>query len=132
MHNSYYYIAIAISYGFLVTTSGYLISFVLKKISNKELSALAAEGSTEAETKKKTVFNVGNIIGKCENVLVLSFMLLDAYTAMALVVTAKTIVRKEEIEKNSVYFLAGTLINISYSVLIGFITKLVLKEIEGV
>jgi hypothetical protein len=130
MHNVSYYIVIVASYVFLTLTSGYLISFILKKISNKELEVIAEEGSTEAEKKRKTVFNVGNIIGKCENVLVLSFMLLDAYTAMALVVTAKTIVRKEEIEKNSLYFLAGTLINISYSVLIGFITKLVLKEIE--
>jgi hypothetical protein len=130
MHSLTYYIVMAASYLFLISTSGYLISFILKKISNKDLEVLAAEGSTEAEKKRKTVFNVGNIIGKCENILVLSFMLLDAYTAMALVVTAKTIVRKEEIEKNSIYFLAGTLINISYSVLIGFITKLVLKELE--
>jgi hypothetical protein len=130
MHSLTYYIVMAVSYLFLISTSGYLISFILKKISNKDLEVLAAEGSTEAEKKRKTVFNVGNIIGKCENILVLSFMLLDAYTAMALVVTAKTIVRKEEIEKNSIYFLAGTLINISYSVLIGFITKLVLKELE--
>jgi hypothetical protein len=131
MHNAVYYIVIIVSYLFLIATSGYLISYILKKITNKELEVLAAEGSTESEKKKNTVFNVGNIIGKCENVLVLSFMLLDAYTAMALVVTAKTIVRKEEIEKNSIYFLAGTLINISYSVLIGFITKLILKELEA-
>jgi tetrahydromethanopterin S-methyltransferase subunit B len=39
-------------------------------------------------------------------------------------------VRKEEIEKNSMYFLAGTLINVSYSVLIGFIIKMILPLIN--
>ena len=52
---------------------------------------------------------------------------MDAYTAIAIVITAKTIVRKEEIEKNSMFFLAGTLINVCYSVVVGFILKLILN-----
>jgi hypothetical protein len=56
--------------------------------------------------------------------------MLDAFTALALVVTAKTIVRKEEIEKNSMFFLAGTLINVSYSVLIGYSVKLLLATMK--
>lgn len=119
------YLIILISYVGLITSSGYLIEFVLSRISHKNLEELAEEGETEEEKKKKTIFNTGNIIGKCENILVLTFMLLNAYTALALVVTVKTIVRREEIEKNSLYFLAGTMINISYSVLWGYITKLV-------
>jgi hypothetical protein len=58
------------------------------------------------------------------------FVILEAYTAIAIVITAKTMVRKEEIEKNSMYFLAGTLLNVSYSVLVGFILKLILPLIH--
>ena len=121
-------LSVTIAYVVLVATSGYLVSFVLKKISNKGLEELAEQGVEEKEAKKKTIYNVGNVIGKCENILVLTFMLLDAYTAIALVFTAKTIIRKEDIEKNSVYFLAGTLVNVCYSVLMGFITKVIIAN----
>jgi hypothetical protein len=121
-------LSVTIAYVVLVATSGYLVSFVLKKISNKGLEELAEQGVEEKEARKKTIYNVGNVIGKCENILVLTFMLLDAYTAIALVFTAKTIIRKEDIEKNSVYFLAGTLVNVCYSVLMGFITKVIIAN----
>ena len=121
-------LSVTIAYVVLVATSGYLVSFVLKKISNKGLEELAEQGVEEKEAKKKTIYNVGNVIGKCENILVLTFMLLDAYTAIALVFTAKTIIRKEDIEKNSVYFLAGTLVNVCYSVFMGFITKVIIAN----
>ena len=42
--------------------------------------------------------------GKCENILILVFVILEAYTAIAIVITAKTMVRKEEIERDSMYF----------------------------
>ena len=72
---------------------------------------------------------IGEVIGKCENVIILAFLVLEAYTAIAIVVTAKTIVRKEEIEKNSMYFLAGTLVNVGYSVMIGFILRMLLPHL---
>jgi hypothetical protein len=58
--------------------------------------------------------DVGQIIGKCENVLVLSFVLANAYTALAVVFAAKSIVRREDMVKNSKYYLAGTLVNFTY------------------
>lgn len=121
------YIVIAAAFVFLVSTSGWLISFVLEKVTNKQLEEVAQEDAP-SEVQKR--LDIGSIIGKCENVLILVFLILEAYTALAIVVTAKTIVRKEEIEKNSMYFLAGTLINVSYSVLIGFILKLLLPLIR--
>ena len=123
------YLIIIISYLFLLASSGYLVEFILSRISHKKLEELAEQGENEEEKKKKTIFNTGNIIGKCENVLILTFMLLDAHTALALVITAKTLIRKEEIEKNSIYFLAGTMVNVSYSVLIGYIVKLILNNL---
>ena len=36
------------------------------------------------------------------------FMVLEAYTALALVFAAKAIVRREDMNKNTLFFLAGT------------------------
>lgn len=121
------YIVMAAAFALLLLTSGNVISYVLEKITAKDLKE-AADDDKPAELKERIA--VGNIIGKCENILILVFVILEAYTAIAIVITAKTMVRKEEIEKNSMYFLAGTLINVSYSVLVGFILKLILPLIK--
>jgi len=68
--------------------------------------------------------HIGNIVGRCENLLIVTFMILGAYTALAIVFTAKTWVRREDmVGQNSLYFLAGTLINVTYSIAVGAILK---------
>jgi hypothetical protein len=114
----------------LLLTSSKVVKAILKTITHKEIEDIAAEDKPEESVKKRRM-EIGAIIGKCENVLVFIFLMLDAFTALALVVTAKTIVRKEEIEKNSMFFLAGTLINVSYSVVVGYIAKLLLAELKN-
>lgn len=116
----------AAAFAMLLVTSGKVISYVLQTVTKKNLQEAAADDKPPEVNERLAV---GNIIGKCENILILVLVLLEAYTAIAIVFTAKTMVRKEEIEKNSMYFLAGTLINVSYSVLIGFILKQVLTFI---
>jgi hypothetical protein len=54
-------------------------------------------------------------------VLTLTFVLAGAYTALAVVFGAKGIVRKDDIEKNSLFYLAGTLVNLTYSVIVGLV-----------
>ncbi len=122
------YLAITAAFIVLLSTSGALVRLVLSKVAHQSLEAVAAADQPAEPVHKR--LEIGNIIGKCENILVLVLMILDAYTALAIVFTAKTMVRKEEIEKNSMYFLAGTLINVSYSVLVGFIIKLLLPLIR--
>ena len=53
-------------------------------------------------------------------------MILEAYTALALIFAAKTIVRKEDLNKNSLFFLAGTMINVTYSIMVGLIIKILI------
>ncbi len=53
-------------------------------------------------------------------------MILGAYTALALIFAAKTVVRKEDLNKNSLFFLAGTMINVTYSIMIGLIIKILI------
>ena len=67
--------------------------------------------------------DTGKLIGKCENILILSLVLANAYTALALIFGAKAIIREDEIKNNSLYFLAGTLVNVTYSLVFGLILK---------
>lgn len=122
------YLIVLVGYTVLLTTSGRIINFMLRQIANKTLEETAGKDQPEPADRKRRLA-AGQIIGKCENIIILSFILLEAYTALALVITAKTLVRKEEIEKNEMYFLVGTLVNVSYSVLISFIVKLLITVV---
>lgn len=109
-------VAIVLSgYILLLATSGRMVNYVLHSISGN--------GVVEPSREVK---DTGYVIGKCENLLLLTFMLLDAFTAMALIFTAKAIVRAEDMKKQPLYFLAGTMGNVTYSIMIGFILKILL------
>lgn len=62
----------------------------------------------------------GAVIGKCENFLALTFVLAGELTALALVFTAKSIVRVDAMKRDPQYYLGGTLVNLCYSVLMGY------------
>lgn len=106
-------ILVIAGYIFLILTSGIVLNFILNKISHGKLS----------ETITTNEKDTGFVIGKCENILIMTFMLLDAYVALAIVFAAKTIVRSEDMHKNSLFFLAGTMINVTYSIMVGAVVK---------
>lgn len=118
----------AAAFTLLLLTSGAVVRMVLSKVAQQSMEQVAGADKPEETVKKR--LEIGSIIGKCENILILVFLILDAFTALAIVITAKTMVRKEEIEKNSMYFLAGTLVNVSYSVVVGFVLKMLLSNIK--
>ena len=74
--------------------------------------ALEDESDREQDT--------GWLIGRLENVLVFALVYLGAYTALSIVFAAKSFVRREDIASgDTAYYLAGTLLNFTYSILIG-------------
>lgn len=91
------FVIIVGGYSVLLATSGKLVSYILFKISKEPLN----------QKISKEVLDTGFVVGKCENLLILTFMLLGAYTALALIFAAKTIVRSEDMRKNSLYFLSA-------------------------
>lgn len=107
-------------YFVLLSTSGMLVNYILSKISKEPLN----------QKIPREVLDTGFVVGKCENILIFSFMLLEAYTALALIFAAKTIVRGEDMRKNSLFFLSGTMINVTYSVIIGLIINTLIDNIE--
>lgn len=100
-------------YIFLLLTSGIVLNFILNRISHGKIS----------ETVTTNEKDTGFVIGKCENILIMTFMLLNAYVALAIIFAAKTLVRSEDMHKNSLFFLAGTMINVTYSIMVGAILK---------
>ena len=103
----------------LMATSGKVVNYILSRISTQPVS----------QTVSKEVRDTGFVVGKCENLLIITFMILDAYTALSLVVAAKALVRSEDMRKNSLFFLAGTMINVTYSIMAGFFIKLTLETV---
>ncbi|GAA0263666.1 hypothetical protein [Halobacterium noricense] len=100
-------LVVVASYAFLLATSGFVVTRSLRTVPSDD----------DVPTGRERA--VGVLVGKCENVLTLTFVLAGAYTALAVVFAAKGIVRKDDIEKNSLFYLAGTLVNLTYSVLVG-------------
>jgi len=106
-------------YVVLLVTSGIVVNYILSRISTVPMS----------KKIDKEVRDTGFVVGKCENLLILTFMVLEAYTALALIFAAKAIVRREDMSKNSLFFLAGTMINVTYSIMIGLIVKILIAII---
>ncbi|WP_242492505.1 DUF3307 domain-containing protein [Methanolobus psychrotolerans] len=69
------------------------------------------------------LLNAGLWIGRLERFLLLTFVLLDQYQAIGLLVTAKSIFRFTTDRKVSEYILIGTLLSFTIAVFIGIITK---------
>lgn len=116
--DSYKIILILLAYIVLIFTSGIMVRFVLSRASHKNKEKIA----------KKDQWDTGFIIGKCENILILTFIIVDAYTALALIFAAKVIIRQEDIKKNSLYYLAGNMVNVTYSLVIGIILKSIIND----
>lgn len=98
--------------GFLVLTSGVVVRTVINSV----------EGRTEPSQRE---LDVGAIVGKAENVLVYVLVLVDGFTALALIFAAKSIVRREDMKNDSLFYLAGTLVNFTYSLLVGVLARAV-------
>jgi hypothetical protein len=73
----------------------------------------------------------GTIIGILERILTLTFVLIGEYTAIAIIFTAKSITRFDELKnrKFSEYYLIGTLSSILFAVIMGIITIWILGEL---
>ena len=76
-------------------------------------------------TEVQGVKGAGALIGFLERALVLTFVLLNQYTAIGLVLTAKSIARFEELKKRhfAEYYLIGTLASVLFAVLVGILTS---------
>jgi uncharacterized membrane protein len=100
----------------LILTSGLVVGCVLSWVARKQMSQMV----------DKPKRDTGLIVGKCESILIFIFVLLGAYTALGFVFAAKAIVRLEDAKRDPLYYLAGTMVNVTYSLLVGLLFKTLL------
>ena len=82
----------------------------------------------EPTTPKKKRSKIGFIVGRCENILILTFILLNQVTALVVIIGIKGLVRREDIEKEPGYYLVGTIVNLTLSILLGLLIKALLLK----
>ncbi|WP_215223168.1 hypothetical protein [Echinicola shivajiensis] len=113
--------------GYIVTF--FFTNFLIKKIvlKNKKDTDIDRDGKID-ETDKKIIRD-GYIIGKCENIIILTFVLAGEITGLALIFAAKNLARQKAINDNAGFFLAGTMVNFTTSLALGFCIKFALTFI---
>lgn len=99
-------------YLFLLASSGRFVTWTL---------AWADDGYRNDVSEEQR--DIGTIVGKAENVLLMTFVLVGAYTALAVIFAAKSIVRREDMKNDSLFYLAGTLVNFTYSIVVGLLVR---------
>jgi len=80
-------------------------------------------------TEKGGLEGAGAMIGFLERIFTLTFVLIGQYTALVLILTAKSIARFEELKdrKFAEYYLIGTLSSMLFAMLIGIFALWLLK-----
>ena len=72
----------------------------------------------------------GMVIGIVERIMVLTFVLVNQYTAITVIFAAKSIARFNELKdrKMAEYYLIGTLASITFALLVGIVVRAILSE----
>ncbi|MCK4397828.1 MAG: hypothetical protein KAV25_02420 [Methanophagales archaeon] len=72
--------------------------------------------------------SAGMVIGIVERVMVLTFVLVNQYTAITVIFAAKSIARFNELKdrKMAEYYLIGTLVSITLALLVGIVVRAIL------
>jgi hypothetical protein len=86
---------------------------------------------TSVESAREGLANAGKWIGICERALILTFVLTSQYTAIGFLMTAKSILRfgdkDKNAEKKTEYILVGTLLSFATSALLGVVLSSAIK-----
>lgn len=76
----------------------------------------------------KPILDTGLIIGICESFITITLVLLNEITGLAIIFTAKSIIRSKKMEEKADYYLVGTLVNFTFSLFVGIILKISLQK----
>ncbi len=100
-------------------TSGLVVRGVLR---------LAPENRDESdELARERNLTLGTIIGKCENILAISFILAGEFTGLGLIFAAKSVLRARDAARDPKYYVAGSLVNFTYSVVVGLAARWLMR-----
>ena len=115
----------------VVGLAGYFFTFwitnvLIKKIVLKGKVPIDANTDSKINETNKNRIRDGYIIGKCENIIILSFILFGEVTGLALIFAAKNLARQQDIKKDPGFFLAGTMVNFTATLVIAYGLKFLL------
>jgi len=109
----------------IIVLSGYVLGFIIGSVLLRRILILV--DPSNKENFKNGFRNIGLWIGICEHFMIITFILVDEYTAIGLIFAAKEFVRSEKIKEKPSYYLLGTLLSISFALFFGIATKLLLQ-----
>jgi hypothetical protein len=108
----------------LVVVAAYVVTLILSGPIVRFF--VLPKGGAPPDARPAGRFDSSVVVGKCENILTLTFVIMNQVTGLALVFAAKSLVRKDDIERNPGFYLGGTLVNLVWGLLVGVATRLVL------
>ena len=110
---------VILAVGFAVTLgfSGVLVRHFTGGARSRPKSGEA--GATETPRP----YDAHALIGKCENILTLVFVLMGEFTGLALILAAKSLVRAPEIHEDAGFYLGGTLVNLVWGICMGLLMR---------
>lgn len=126
----WFWIIVVLGYIAAFSLSGVVVRKILRINTKTSRASNGTEASEQEKIESETSY-LGSVIGKCENSLALTFILANEVTGLALVFTAKSILRADEVKKNPHYYLGGTLVNFCFSVLMGFLIRFILGAVTS-
>ncbi len=112
------YLAIVASFIFCTKPSNILIKNIFNSLE------IAIPTITKLEDENKDLPNAGKLIGVMERILVLSLILVSQYSAVGLIIAAKSILRFRDNQKNE-YVLVGTMLSFGIATILGILISLI-------
>lgn len=133
------FVIIVIGIAVILLVSNYTVKLVELYIDTpflrrKKKEEASKEEEKEVEKPKETIAakrrrnKIGFIIGRCENILILTFIILSEFTALMIIIGVKGLVRGKDIEDRPGYYLVGTLVNVTISILLSILVKFLLVK----
>ncbi len=98
----------------ILVTGGYALTLLLSGVWVRFFCSRPRKTAGPKEGRPR--FEPSTVIGKCENILALTFILAGETTGLALIFAAKSLVRSDKIREEAGFYLGGTLVNLVWSV----------------
>ena len=118
-------VVIIFAYVFTVAFSGVVVRFFVLPRNVKLIDE--PEDVDAKPDPQKPRFDSSVVIGKCENLITVTFVLVGQGTGLALIFAAKSLVRSSDIKTNPGFFLGGTLVNLVWGLGIASAARLLIS-----